>query len=162
VSDDDRVVRSPDPEAVAALDPLLRSGGLGRYRVLDVICQRDHRLLQVLSAGGRLLVLAECSAGRRWTETFGGDSIPVWDPDDEIGWIDRDWSIDVERRETRSRAGYVVAFLEQPTAADPVYEAQCRCRTAHISAQWLRSALTGSDRRRRRVAPLRPASVMRR
>ncbi|MFG1855012.1 hypothetical protein ACGFJT_24480 [Actinomadura geliboluensis] len=103
----------------AAFRPLLATGRLARYRVLDVACPNGHRLAQIIATPRGPVI---CSRSEAVTLDHTGRP---------IGW--------------QRRAVHDVIPLD--LWPRPTYTAQCRCRTARLTVPWLRAQLdTGTHR----------------
>jgi len=114
---------SAPAEDRAILAPLLRTGRLAPYRLLDVICPNDHRLAQVLTTTSGPLVVG-------WTRAFRGYSV-----DGFPGPPRRDQPRVFERRHRGQPVIYLLARLLEDEPVDVTV--QCRCRQRDLPAQWM-------------------------
>ena len=107
-----------------ALRPILAANALARYRLIDVACPRNHRLLEVISAAPRQVV--------------------VWQPADEqiVDTVDAAAPTRTIRRYPARAASFV------PLRS---YDAWCRCGGMEVDGTWLMQQIQ-ADRRRVVVA----------
>ena len=63
-----------DPATVPELGVILRTSKLGKVRVLDVVCDQDHRLVQVLKIPGR----GRLALGVDTSIVHGADTAHLW------------------------------------------------------------------------------------
>ena len=103
----------------AAFRPLLHTGRLTPYRVLDVRCPSGRRLLQIIGTPRGPVI---CSRSEALTLDHTGRP---------VGW--------------QRRAVHDVIPLD--LWPRPTYSAQCYCHTAHIPTAWLRAQLDSGTHR---------------
>jgi hypothetical protein len=154
-----------DPDARAALQPILRAGRLSRFRLLDIACSNGHRLAQVIrtpigpvisGVGPITEVFVEeredgvVAEGIFIPSSWGYETVGY---DAQVGplYIERD-----ERQRTRrgNRQEQVCCRLDlivPPTAGGAANSVtvSCRCRTRTIDPRWL--VETPATRTRRAV-----------
>jgi hypothetical protein len=120
-------VTSESAEARQILAPLLRTGRLSRFRLLDVACPNDDRLAQVVRTAKGPLVLGKTRAVRGYSVT-----------DDDAEPAAR---VVVNAVERLHRQQHVIYLLDRlPPQAG--IELQCRCRVRTVPVVWLREQIT--------------------
>ncbi len=141
------------PDAVEAMVPLLRVGNLARFRLLDVLCPRYHRLAQVLQTSVGPVIYAKGQRSEGWGVVTG----EIYDGTREV--LDMDWSYrhrgdkvvyrleallqnNAESREFIRKNGLTNATPHQSQAS-----VQCRCTRADIPAAWIAEQIASGTRR---------------
>jgi hypothetical protein len=115
--------------ARAALRPILDAGALARCRVLDVACEQDHRLVNVVRVGSQGLVMVWNPGADTELDLKGYEGPPVHVRD--MGW--------------RSRRHPLVEWF---TGVGEIIAA-CRCGDTGISERWIADRMAEGMKRAR-------------
>ena len=121
---------------IPELQAILRAGLLSRVRIFEAVCERGHRLVQVVRINDHPLVLGTWTPGRLRGEP-GPDS--VWPPAHRARWDA--WWLD--------RPGPIVTTVEgrYVRTADR-HTFTCQDASEEIPMPWLREQVAAGRRRR--------------
>jgi hypothetical protein len=161
----DLILEPFDQRAADALHPVLETGRLGRFRMLDVACPspRGHRLVEVIRTAEGPVVRGVGPRIRKYEIRDGGTT-----HDPETG-SPVDWEYTSERTSRANRGEHVCRFLsdavytyhvlgkpmltggvahaDTPVTHSSCLRVQCRCRTADIWGVWLQGQIDAGHRR---------------
>ncbi|WP_436528571.1 hypothetical protein [Actinoplanes sp. HUAS TT8] len=135
------------PESLTARDALqviLRSTRRSRFRVLAIVCRRNHTISEVLTTPVGLVLLGVGPLTSVETQPAGGVLASHYHPD--YGWMgDTEWSATWEQRRRTNREEPVVCLLEQLRRDEATL--QCRCTTAVLDYADIERYLATGKRR---------------
>lgn len=137
------------PAARAALQPILKAGKLSRFRVLRIVCPKNHTIAEVYRTAGGLVLLGVGPLVIGEAHAAGGVIEGHYDPDfGPVG--DHEWSYDWQQTRRTNREQRVVCFLHS-LWAEPggcaVATMQCRCTTARLGRPDIEQYMATGKRR---------------